>query len=311
MTEKLSQSDLFKDLRPIDKKRIDGLCDNLEVDYSGDEIWFIHAVLAQCFLPYRDPKELHWDRKNGDFSISLMAGRIEDPTTGEFRSTGLPFGAKPRLFQSYICTQALRQKSPVISVETSMSAMMKELGYEVRGGKRGTIQSFKEQITRFAACHFTIVGRGANGTRRHMKAPPIKSFDVWFPNHPEQQSLWPSEITLTDDYYYSLRDHAIPYDFRGLKGIQSNARAQDIYLWMTQRLCRVSKEKPLFMTWDMLFETFGGDDKNMRSFKSEFKKSLLAATTAYPAAKLDLEKEGVKFYASEPPIKKTKVIVQK
>ena len=242
----------------------------------------------------------------------LQAGIVEDDSSpNNTRNVGLPFGAKPRLFQSYVCTQALRQKSPVISVETSMSAMMKELGYEVRGGKRGTIQSFKDQITRFAACHFTIVGRGSNGTKRYMKAPPIKSFDVWFPTHPKQQSLWPSEIVLTDDYYYSLKDHAIPYDFRGLCLIQNNARAQDIYLWMTQRLCRISEKKPLFMTWDMLADTFSGGNKNLRSFKPEFKKSLLAATTAYPAAKLDLEEDGIRFYSSEPPIKKTKAIVKK
>ena len=57
-----------------------------------------------------------------------------------------------------------------------------------------------------------------------------------------QTTLWPSEIVLTDDYYYSLKDHAIPYDFRALKAIQNKPRAQDIYLWMTQRLCRIEEK---------------------------------------------------------------------
>ena len=65
------------------------------------------------------------------------------------------------------------------------------------------------------------------------------------------------------------------------------------------------------MTWKMLSDTFSGGNKNPRSFKPEFKKSLLAAMTAYPAAKLDLEDSGIRFHSSEPPIKKTRVVVQK
>jgi hypothetical protein len=42
-------------------------------------------------------------------------------------------------------------------VERSMTAMMKELGLEVRGGVHGTINGFKEQITRFAACKFEFI----------------------------------------------------------------------------------------------------------------------------------------------------------
>jgi hypothetical protein len=88
---------------------------------------------------------------------------------------------------------------------------------------------------------FTLVGPGPlEGMRRYIETTPIKQFDVWFAPHPKQGTLWPSEIVLTDDYYYSLKDHAVPFDFRALKAIQNNPRSQDIYLWMTQRLCRVA-----------------------------------------------------------------------
>jgi len=303
--------DLNKGLRPVDRKRIQGVYDNTTVDRERNDVWFIHAVLAQCFLPYRDPKEHYWDRKNGDFAISLTSGRVQNPKTDEFETVGLPYGAKPRLFQSYICTQALRNKSPVIPVENSMSAMMQELGYKVTGGKQGSISKFKDQITRFAACNFTIVGTTSSGTRRHVKTAPIESFDVWFSNDPKQSTLWPSEIVLTDKYYESLREHAIPYDFRGLKLIQNNARAQDIYLWMTQRLCRIPQNKPLLMTWPMLFESFGGNETLLKRFKPEFRKALLAACTAYPEARLEEVDNGFLFKSSPPPIQKTKITVNK
>jgi hypothetical protein len=301
-------SDKVIDLRAIDRKRLDSLHERTTTDLSHENVWYIHTVLAQCFLPYRDPKTDRWQRKNGNFSIMLAAGDVEDAqsTTG-YRNVGLPYGPKPRLFQSYACTLAIKQQSPVIPVERSMTAMMRELGLGVTGGSKGTIRTFKEQITRFAACHFTLVGPGPRGTRTHIKSPPIKRFDVWFPLSPDQETLWPSEIVLTDDYYYSLKDHAIPYDFRALKAIQAKPRAQDIYLWLTQRLCRIPDNKPLLMRWKDLHEMFGGQ-LNIYDFKKNFPKDLIAARLAYPDARMEEHKDGFLFRASLPPVPKTKLI---
>lgn len=301
-----------KTLRPIDQKRLNSVYDR-SINSDNRETWYIHTVLAQCFLPYRDPHKSHWFRTNGDFSIALTSGIIEDKTQPEgYRDVGLPFGAKPRLFLTYLNTQAVLNKSPIIPIEYSMTAMMKELGYSPTGGKEGNIQKFKEQITRLAACHFRIVAPGdTENVRKHINADPFKSFDVWFSNSPHQRTLWASEIVLTDDFYQNLIEHAIPYDFRGLSSIQNNARAQDIYLWMTQRLCRIPKDKPLFMTWEMLREMFGGQMTEIRSFPREFKTALQAAKIAYYDAKIEEEREGIRFYNSLPPIPKTRIIVNK
>jgi hypothetical protein len=61
-------------LRAVDRKRLDHLQERTEAPLASDDIWFIHTVLAQCFLPYRDPQTHDWTRQNGDFSIALMAG---------------------------------------------------------------------------------------------------------------------------------------------------------------------------------------------------------------------------------------------
>ena len=69
-------------LRKIDQKRLDGLQERTETELASNDIWFIHTVLAQCFLPYRDPKTDTWHRKNGEFSIFLQAGVVEDRVLG-------------------------------------------------------------------------------------------------------------------------------------------------------------------------------------------------------------------------------------
>ncbi len=302
-------------LRPIDKKRLDALQKNTIEPLTTDDRWYAHTVLTQCFLPYRDPKTRDWERHNGDVSIFLTAGLIRIPQSvaapPRSQIAGLPYGAKPRLFMSYITTQAVKNQSPVVPIQHSMTAMIKELGLPITGGKNGTIRNFKEQITRLAACNFRIAGVLPNGAVRHINSEPFKSFDVWFPADPDQKTLWNSEITLTTDFYENLKEHAIPYDVRAMRHIQNNARAQDIYLWMTQRLCRISHDKPLFMTWEMLLETFGGSMTDIYSFPRQFKTALLAARTAYPDARMSEDKDGFKFFHSAPPIPKTKLVVQK
>lgn len=295
------------ELTAIENKRLDQVQRIIETDPIGDDVWFIHTVLAQCFLPYRDPKARDWHRTNGDYSIILTSGTIHDPNNKkQLIDVGLPYGSKPRLFQSYICTQAIKQQSPVIPVEQSMTAMMKELGFKVTGGTQGSIQKFKEQIIRYARCHYTISADNKNGQISYLNTPPIKKLDVWFPTHSDQETLWPSEIVLTDDYFYSLKDHAIPFDFRGMKAIQSKPRAQDIYIWMTQRLCRL--KKPLMMRWIDLYDMFGGG-LELKHFKQKFPRDLLAARSAYPHARMDHHKDGIIFHPSHPPIKKSKVFL--
>ena len=299
-------------LRPIDQRRIAQLRERTETPRTSADVWYIHTVLTQCFLPYTDQKDRRdWTRQNGTYSIILTAGAIRDPRhPREVREVGLPFGAKPRLFQSYANTQAVKQQSPVIPVERSMTALMKTLGFSITGGHKGTIASFKEQITRFARCHFTVVAPGPRGTERYINAPPIKQFDVWFPANTDHEPYWPTEIVLTDEYYSSLKDHAVPYDFRALKAIQNKPRAQDIYLWLTQRLCRIPYNKPLLMRWKDLYAMFGGQS-TLKKFKQNFPADLAAARASYPEARIEEHGEGYLFRNSTPPIPKTKVIVKK
>jgi len=304
-------TNIVVNLRPIDQRRIAQLRERTETPLPSADIWYIHTVLTQCFLPYKDPKTDRWRRQNGKFSISLIAGDIKDPTTPEgMRVAGLPFGAKPRLFQSYLCTQAIKQQSPVIAVERSMTAMIQQLGLIASGGREGTIRAFKEQVTRFAACKYTIMGPGPRGEARHMHAEPFAHFDVWFPPDADHGACWPTEIVLTDTYYYSLKDHAVPYDFRALRAIQNKPKAQDMYLWMTQRLCRIPSNKPVRLRWQDLYDMFGGQS-TLKEFKWKCPADLAAARASYPDARLEEHKEGYLFYASRPPIPKIRVMVKK
>lgn len=281
---------------------------------SHQDRWYIHSVLAQCFLPYRNPNADEWVRTSGDYGIAIQSGMIRDPSSETGASKpGMPFGAKPRLINCYVQTHALKYKTPVVPIESSMSSFMRALGFKVTGGKTGTIALFRDQATRLAASNWTIWGKNpTQGGFDHVKVSPYSRMNLWFPADPDQHTLWPSEVELTREFFEHLKDHAIPYDFRALSIVRENARAQDVYLWMTQRLYRIPKNQPLVMGPKQLFDHFGGGMKSIDGFHTHFQRALRLACLAYEHANVEALGRGrYAFKRSKPPIPKVRLFVDK
>jgi hypothetical protein len=108
--------------------------------------------------------------------------------------------------------------------------------------------------------------------------------------------------------FESLKYHAVPFDFRALNSIQNNARAMDIFFWLTQRLPRLGK--PLTMKWQDLFESFGGnlDARNRRLFKQTFRDDTMAARLSYPSARMEETDEGFTFQPSPPAVPRILIV---
>ena len=130
-------------ISPVSNRLLDAA-----VSLYGDDVEdmrFLHVVLAQCGLPYREPKlaEPFYEKRNGRISIVLTPGVLLDPVTRRPTMQGIPYGAKPRLLMIHLCTMATRTSSPEIDIAASMSAFMRDLGLSVSGGKQGSIARFK------------------------------------------------------------------------------------------------------------------------------------------------------------------------
>lgn len=115
---------------------------------SPDSLKYIHSVLALCGLPYRKlppgPNERSFERKNGRMALVVHAGELRSGT-GERLPQPVPYGPKARLLLAHLSSEAVRNNSPTVEIADSLSGFMKEMGLEVRGGPRGTIQPFKDR----------------------------------------------------------------------------------------------------------------------------------------------------------------------
>jgi Plasmid encoded RepA protein len=269
-------------MTPIQRRRDVAHEKMSEQPLEKGDIHHIHTGLALCGLPYkRPPEEIHmYEKKYGFMNLRLEAGSLIDPHSGDWIQQGLPYGTKARLMLLHICTQAMRQKSPDVELDESMSGFIRSLGFAVTGGKKGTIGLFKEQLNRLAACRMQVGLWDGKGGAKTLNLAPIESFEVWFPSNPDQKILWPSTVTLNHKFYESLQKHALPVDIRALSAVSHSALQMDILLWLSYRLKALQGK--YFLTWDLLKSQFcQSEAMRMIDFQRQFKQDLADIQTVF------------------------------
>lgn len=261
---------------------------------------FQHSVLCQTFLPYKDPGDARiWQHKQGNVSLAIQANEAINPQTGDFEFIGLPYGTKARLILAHINSEAVKTQSKVIDVESSMTSFIRKIGLNNDGR---TIKSVKEQLRRISTSVVSM-GYSEDNHVQQVDLKIVKAFDLWFPKDNRQRILWNSVIHLSDDYFNSLMQHAIPLDERALSALSHNSMAMDIYAWLVQRLHRIERGKPQFVSWVNLKDQFGRGYGEMWKFKQVFRKTLKLAKLQYPLADFYEDKnKGFYLYNSPAPI---------
>jgi Plasmid encoded RepA protein len=268
---------------------------------NNQHLSFQHTVFCQTGLPYRNPgDELRlWQRKQGAVSLEIQAGRVIN-TNGDFIDVGLPWGTKPRLILAHLNTEALKRQSPIIEVEGSLSAFVKRIRH-FDGGRE--IRSFKDQLTRLSAA-IVRLGTIYDGRALQIDSKVVSGFELWPGLDERQRVQWPSVIRLSDDYFRSLQDHAVPVNEEDLAALAHSALALDLYCWLAQRLHRVDPLRPVFIQWPAIKAQFGADYGRMNNFKAKFRVALREVMARYQRARVDVEDGGLRLHASLPPVHK-------
>jgi Plasmid encoded RepA protein len=289
------------------------LLDAVDDIYGGDptELRYLHVVLAQCGLPYREPAPNlpFYEKRNGRTSLVLTPGVLLDPKTRRAGMQGIPYGAKPRLLMIHLCTEAKIRKSPEVEIADSMSAFMQDLGLAVTGGKNGSIGRFKEQLNRLAATRMQLLFQDEEKVSMVNATSPISRYDVWFPRSPNQRMLWPTTVTLSNEFYESLMgQNALPLDARAIRALQQSAMALDVYTWLAHRLCRIPRNKPAPISWFALQAQFGPEYSDRYKFRQDFREALGKVLAVYRDANIDLPHGGtLTLRRSNPPVGATTI----
>lgn len=260
---------------------------------------FLHTVMCQVGMPRRATEAKVFERHSGPFSILLEAGKLWNGK--DWVEQPLPYGTTPRLVMVHLSSEAIRTRSRTIELGSSIRQFLQALGMQTNGGARGGYTAFRKQMEALAACRL-LIGMQSEGKVVTVDAKPIKRFEAWFQPNDNQPTLWPGVLELSQDFYDTLRDHAVPLDYRALSALKHSSLALDIYTWLAHRLCRIDNQNGVMLCWDNLRDQFGQEYGASKDFKHEFRTVLRQVLQVYPSARIEEVIGGIKLFESPPPI---------
>jgi len=260
-------------------------------------IGYQHGILCQVGLPRKKTEGRVFQRTFKKASVLVRAGDLWD---GEkWVEQPLPYGPKPRLAMIYINSEAVRTQNPQIEIGSSCAEFLRRIGLPDHDGR--TYNLFKRQMMSLSATELSL-GFTVHNEAVTLNARPVKEFRAWISH--DQPSLWPGELTLTNDYFGSLIEHAVPLDPRALGALSHSALALDWYCFLGRRLYEL--ERAIKIPFVSLLEQFGQEYRGKHSYL-DFKKELLATNrqvlAVYPDAKIEQVNGGLVLYPSHPPIR--------
>ena len=255
-------------------------------------------------MPRRMTESRVFERHCGHVSVLLEAGQLWNGK--EWVRQPLPHGTTPRLVMVHLSSEAIRTQSRRVEIGDSTKQFLTALGMQPNGGERGGYTIFRKQMEALAACRLTI-GMQTAGKVVTVDAKPIKRFEAWLQHDGAQKTLWPGVLELSQDFYETLANHAVPLDYRAISALKHSALALDIYTWLAHRLCRIGKPEGVKLSWENLRDQFGQEYLDSKNFKREFRDVLRQVCTVYPDAKIDGTPGGLILRPSPPPISKTLV----
>ena len=272
-------------------------------DFVHDRPEYLHAIMCQLGLPRSRQSERSFERSVGRASMMISAGKRY--TRQGWEDMPLPYGSQPRLAMIHLCSEAVRNQSPVIDVSDGIMPFLRDMGMSISGR---TFRNFKNQMTYLAGCEMQLAW-DAGTSIKQTRCAPVHSFEAWADPFAAQTSFWPDEIKLGQEFFETLCEHAVPLDPRAVHALQHSALAMDIYSWLAHRLCRIRTDNGVKLYWKNLRDQFGQEYKCPKDFKKKFAPAMRKVLTVYPSANVRQEHGGMRLFPSPPPIRKTRAVV--
>ena len=265
----------------LDRLVSEALAIEAEAARDAGAIGFVCRALTQATLPHRKVEGSHFERRNGNFTLTLLAPP----------KVGLPYGTVPRLLLCWLTSEAVRTQQREVELGESMSSFMGELGLVPTGGRWGSIARLKDQTRRLFSSTVNALYEDGNETAILNQTIADKASLWWDPKSPDQAALWRSTVTLGEQFYREVIEHPIPIDLRAIRALKRSPMALDAYCWMTYRASYA--KKPATIPWQALAAQFGSDYGRLRDFRAAFIAEMRKVATVYPAAQFEVTDVGL------------------
>lgn len=291
----------------------DSLGDISQSIAQQQELVFVHSILCQTFIPYRQPLDENnndldfWEKKQGRASILIESGRVMDRHTGKQRKANLPYGSVARLLLTHLNTEAMVSQESHTKNEgiIPLGKSIRELARAIN--KNGTDtrvrKSIDAQLHNLMGCRIKLGFSEEYGNATRISGASfdiISHYDLWYSKDDSQEYLFPSFVKLGYEYFQNLKAHSVPLDKESLYALSKSPLSMDIYCWLAYRLHRIPLGKKQFIAWNNLYSQFGDEYTRIYDFKLKFRKALKLVKAQYPAANI-IEDQNKGFYLATSP----------
>ena len=280
-------------LTPADEALIsEALAIEAEAAADAGALGYLARCMVQATMPHRKVEGTHFERKNGSFTLTMMAPA--DP--------GLPYGSVPRLLLAWLSTEAVRTRSREIELGDSMSAFMREIGLVPTGGRWGSITRLKNQTARLFACTVNAIYKEGGRTGILNRSVADRAVLWWDAKDPAQAAQWRSKVILSEPFFNEILDRPVPVDQRALKALKQSPLALDTYAWLTYRASYMTKASTV--PWEALAAQFGSDYAELRFFRRAFLSELRKVTAVYPGTAFEASDKGLTVKPGKPHVQR-------
>ena len=268
----------------------DSLAFEAESAHSAGALGFLARAMVQATLPHKKVAGNEFERKNGAYTLHLLAPA----------KVGLPYGTVPRLLLAWLTTEAVRTQNRELFLGDSLSHFMHELDMVPTGGRWGSITRLKDQTARLFASTVSATYTDKQSQTEAGFRLADRSTLWWDTKTPEQAGLWGSTVKLSETFFNEVIAHPIPVDMRAIKALKRSPMALDLYCWLTYRASYA--KKPSTIPWAALAMQFGSDYARLRDFKASFLAELRKVATVYAGAQFEAIEVGLVVKPSPPHI---------
>jgi hypothetical protein len=198
-------------------------CVRLRREKARQNLGFSSRPFVRCGLPVRRPPEgslLH-ERHNGQFILQVIG----------HPSYGLPW-EQDRLVPIFLATQAIRQKSPQIVVD-SAAEMLSTFGMQQGSSQyRRLVASFQRIFG--ATIFFGTDSQSERAVVVHRaRFNFMREARIWYSRDPAQKLLpgdCQNRIVLSEEFYREIQAHPIPTDLEAARVLSSSPAALDLFM---------------------------------------------------------------------------------
>ena len=256
-----------------------------------------------------------WAKRSGNFSLTLSPIAV---ITSKGLDNTLPYGKTARAILHYLVTEARRRNSRFITLPSSQSELLRELGLAKNARQS---QEVADQLIKVLSM---AVGLNLEEAKKLKDGQPTsqhllgqmftvgKGYQLNL--DAETKTIGPgSTIELSEAFMENMvNDSIFPVDneqWRALMAATKSSMALDIYLWLAYRLPNLRDD--VHLSWETLQDQFGSQIKDSRGFRRKFLEALAVVKEYYPQANIEEvgkgERQGfrgVKISRSVPALKR-------